>query len=139
MAEFTKETITTQSIRPNRTVSVEETSAPTTIVTPTVSDSQTVEYVIYFIFGIIDVLLGFRFVLKLLGASLNSQFTDFIYNLSGFLIWPFVGIFHKGFTQGIDATAVLEPATIVALIVYALLAWGIVKLLHILFREPQTE
>jgi|SRR5579859_318852 len=130
MTEITRETVTTQGNYTTHTAAVPKAAVAT--------NSQTVEYLIYFVFGIVDVLLAFRLVLKLMGASLSSGFTTFIYGLTGIFIFPFVGIFHRGFTQGIDATAVLEPATIVAIIVYAVLAWGIVKLMQILSREPQT-
>lgn len=50
---------------------------------------------------------------------------------------PFEGIFRQGFTQGIETTSVLEPATLVAIVVYAVLAWGIIKLIRVLSGEKQ--
>ena len=44
-------------------------------------DSQTVNYVIYFFFGVIEVLLLFRFIFKLTGANPISGFVSFIYSL----------------------------------------------------------
>jgi len=61
-----------------------------------------------------------------------------IYGLTGIFIWPFEGIFRRGFAQGVETTSVLEPATLVALIVYAILAWGIVKLIRIYSMEKQV-
>jgi len=49
-----------------------------------------------------------------------------IYGLSGIFILPFEGIFRKGYAQGLETTSVLEPSVLVAIIVYAILAWGIV-------------
>lgn len=93
--------------------------------------SQTVGYIIYFLFGVIEVLLLFRLVLKLTGASPASSFVTFIYSLTQIAITPFAGIFRQATTQGVETTAVLEPATIVAIVVYAVLAWGILKLVVI--------
>jgi len=62
-----------------------------------------------------------------------------IYGLTGIFILPFEGIFRKGFAQGVETTSVLEPATLVALIVYAVLALGIVKLLRIISGERQQQ
>ncbi len=101
------------------------------------NSSQTAGYVIYFILGIIEVLLVFRFVLKFTGANPLSAFVSLIYSLSQLLIAPFMGIFPQATTQGAVTTAVFEPATIVAMIVYAVLAWGILQLVLILSRRAQ--
>ena len=96
-----------------------------------------IEYLIYFFFGVLEVLLTFRLVLKLMGASMSSSFVSMIYSLTGIFILPFEGIFRRGFTQGIETTSVLEPSTLVAIIVYVLLAWGIVKLIGVLSGNKQ--
>lgn len=121
MAEIVKETVTTTPAKREAT------------------SSQTVEYLIYFLFGALEILLAFRLVLKLMGASLSSAFVGLIYSLTGIFILPFEGIFRRGFTQGIETTSVLEPSTVVAIIVYAVLAWGIVKLLRVLSGAQQAS
>lgn len=103
------------------------------------SNSQTTEYLVYYFFGALEILLAFRLILKLAGASLASGFVKMIYGLTGIFTWPFEGIFRKAFTQGVETTSVLEPATIVALAVYAIVAWGIVKLVRISSGEQQPE
>ena len=101
------------------------------------SGSQTIEYIVYFLFGMLEILLVFRFLLKLSGASATSGFVDFIYGLSGAFTWPFEGIFRSLFGQGVETTAVFEPSTLVAIAVYAVIAWGIVSLVAILSGEKQ--
>lgn len=103
------------------------------------TDTQTTEYVIYFMLGALEILLAFRMFFKLAGASTSSSFVRFVYGLSGAFIMPFEGIFRRGFTQGLETTAVLEPAVVVGLAVYAVLAWGLVKLLGIWSGEVQTD
>jgi len=103
------------------------------------SKSQRTEYIIYFVFGVLEILLAFRLILKLMGASMASGFVRIIYSLTGIFMMPFEGIFRRGFAQGVEITSVLEPATIVALIVYAILAWGIVKLVRISSGEQQAD
>jgi len=129
MAEIVKETTTVQEDNTNRVKTIPVKSGATSF--------QTVEYLIYFFFGALEILLVFRLILKLTGASLSSAFVGLIYGLTGIFILPFEGIFRRGFTQGIETTSVLEPSTLVAIIVYAVLAWGIVKLLRILSGEKQ--
>jgi hypothetical protein len=86
---------------------------------------------IFYILGFIEVLLAFRFVFKLLGANPASGFVRFIYTLSGILTAPFSGIFSSYTSQGLVYRSIFEPSVIVALIVYAIAAWGIVKLIKI--------
>lgn len=101
--------------------------------------AQTVEYLIYFFFGLIEMLLVFRLVFKLAGASTISAVVNFIYGVTGMFILPFEGIFSRGTTQGLETTAVLEPAILVALVVYAFAAWGIVMLVRIFSGEKQNN
>lgn len=103
------------------------------------TDSQTVEYLIYYFFGAVEILLAFRLVLKIMGASLSSGFVKMIYGVTGIFILPFEGIFRRGFTQGIETTSVIEPSVVVAIIVYVVLAWGIVKLIRIASGEKQLD
>ena len=134
MAEISQETVTTQGNNVNPVVN---TTTKNTSVKSTATSSQTVEYLVYFFFGALEILLAFRLILKLTGASISSAFVGLIYGLTGIFILPFEGIFRRGYTQGIETTSVLEPSTLVAIIVYAVLAWGIVKLLRILSGEQQ--
>jgi len=134
MAEISKETTTTEGNNVNPVVN---TTTKNTSVKSTATSSQTVEYLIYFFFGTLEILLAFRLILKLTGASLSSAFVGLIYGLTGIFILPFEGIFRRGFAQGIETASVLEPSTLVAIIVYAVLAWGIVKLLRIISGEKQ--
>ena len=103
------------------------------------SNSQKTEYLIYYFFGALEALLAFRLLFKLAGASSSSGFVSMIYGLTGMFIWPFEGIFRRGYMSGVETTSVLEPATIVAIAVYALVAWGIVRLVRISSGEQQAE
>jgi thiamine transporter ThiT len=79
------------------------------------------------IVGIVDVLIGGSFLLKLFGASTQSSFVNLIYSVSSPLIMPFHGIFADSGSK----TNVFEPAALVAMIVYALIGWGVVVLIRI--------
>ena len=128
MAEIIRETVLTKSGN-SKTAS--------TSIKNKVSGSETTERMIYYIFGLFEILLAFRLVLKLTGANLNSGFVSFIYGLTSLLALPFDGIFRKGTVAG--ASAIFEPGTLVAIVVYALIAWGIVKLLQAMSGEVQAE
>lgn len=131
MARIVRETIVTKSARPIKIV-----RSPVVVED---TDSQTIVNLIYYLFGAIEVLLAFRLVLKMLGASMSSGFVTFIYNLSGIFIMPFEGIFRKGYAPGLETSSIIEPSTLVALIVYVILAWGIVELIRIASGEQQED
>lgn len=109
-----------------------------TTTTPTHADSGElnrargvfqVRYIIYYILGVVEILLVLRLIFKGLGANPGSGFVSFIYSVTDILIAPFAAIFRTTTTQGVETTAVLEPATLIAIVVYALLAWGISALI----------
>lgn len=111
----------------------------TTPVKSGATNSETNEYLVYYFFGALETLLLFRLILKIAGASLNSWFVSIIYTLSRFFVMPFEGMFRKVTTQGVETTSVFEPATVVAIVVYAIVAYGIVKLIRISSGEKQIE
>jgi uncharacterized protein YggT (Ycf19 family) len=79
--------------------------------------------VVWFITGIVLALLAIRVVLALLGANLANGFASFIYALSDPFVAPFRGLLQVGeFHAGVSR---FELETIVAMVVYALLGWGI--------------
>lgn len=87
---------------------------------------------IYYIVGVIEVLLVFRFTLKILGANPVSPFVSFIYTLSGIFVAPFRGIFRSAVAEGLETTSVLEASTVFAILVYLVIAVGIVELVKII-------
>jgi hypothetical protein len=94
--------------------------------------------IVYYILGILETFLAFRLILKLLGANYMNTFVSFIYNVSGILLAPFIGIFRTAVTEGIETKSVLEPANIIGMIVYALIAYGIIRLIK-LYAIPKND
>jgi hypothetical protein len=89
--------------------------------------------VIYFVFGAISVLIAARFVLLLLGASEASSFVQLIYGLSNPFVAPFFGIFGEP-TFG---SSVIEWASLVAIIVYSLVAYGIARVVALAYAPAR--
>ncbi|MEK7109285.1 MAG: YggT family protein [Patescibacteria group bacterium] len=80
--------------------------------------------IVWYILGLIEVLLAFRFVLKLLGANPEAGFSAFIYGVTYVFAAPFLSVFR--ITQ--VAGSVVEWTTLLAMLVYWMVAWGIIKL-----------
>jgi uncharacterized protein YggT (Ycf19 family) len=91
--------------------------------------------IVWFIVGVADLFIAARFVGMLLGASTQSSFVNFIYQVSSPLVAPFKGIFP---TSGATGNT-FEPASLVALIVYAAVGWGLVTLIRIVTAPPGTK
>ena len=87
--------------------------------------------VVWFIAGVVDILIALRFVCMLLAASQASSFVASLYSITNPLVAPFQGIFGEPAARG----AVLEPASLVAMVVYLLIAWGLVTLFRIFSRR----
>jgi len=90
--------------------------------------------VVWYITGAIIVLLLMRVILQLLGANDSAGFVSFVYSLSGMLAAPFFGIFSYEPSYG---KSYLEVSTIVAIIVYYIVGWGIANLATI--TRPHEE
>ena len=91
---------------------------------------------IWLFFGAVEGLIGIRILLKLVAANPDNPFAAFIYALSDVFLWPFRGLTATPSAGGF----VLELSAFVALLVYALLAWGVVRLVWILlYRPPDTR
>lgn len=87
---------------------------------------------IYYVLGVIEVLLAFRFIFKLLGANTQNGFVSFLYSMAGIFTAPFSGIFNPFVSPGIAAKSVLEPAVLIGMAVYAILARGLVGLIRLI-------
>ena len=80
--------------------------------------------IVWYIAGVLEALLAFRVVLKLLAANPSAGFSSFIYNVSYPFAAPFLNVFHSTKVEG----GVFEWTTVLAMFVYWLIAWGIVKM-----------
>lgn len=80
--------------------------------------------IVWYITGLLEALLLFRFLLKLLGANPTAGFTNFIYSITYPFVAPFLSVFKITRLEG----NVFEWTTLLAMVVYWLLAMAIVKL-----------
>lgn len=80
--------------------------------------------IVWYILGILEALLAFRFVLKLLAANPTAGFSSFIYSISQPFAAPFLNVFKISRVEG----NVLEWTTLLAMLVYWLIAFGLTKL-----------
>ena len=91
---------------------------------------------VWLLFGALEGLIAIRMALKLIGANPNSWFAALVYQLSDLFLWPFQNLtVNPSF-----GNFVFEITSLIALLVYALIGWGLVRLIWVLFyRRPTTH
>jgi hypothetical protein len=92
-----------------------------------------VTQIIWLLLGILEVLLALRFGLKLIGANPASPFAVFIYGFTNLFLFPFAGLTGTPAAGGM----VLEFTTLIAMVVYALIGWGIERIVWVIFYRPR--
>lgn len=97
--------------------------------------SVVAQRVVWYIVGFIIALLALRLILQLLGANTGNAFVDLVYGISGIFAAPFFGMFSYTPSYGVSY---FEVSTLVAMLIYALLGWGIAKLFTLNSNHPEA-
>lgn len=87
---------------------------------------------IWFVVGVVDVGLAIRFLFKLLGGSSQAGFVRFMYDVTQPLVAPFHGIFNTT----VQGKSILEPESLVAIVIYSLIGWGLVSMARLMSKRP---
>ena len=90
---------------------------------------------VWLVLGIVEVLIGLRVVLKLIAANPSNGFASFIYGFAGFFVKPFFGLTGTPAVGG----SVLEISSIIAMAIYALVAWALVWVIRLLFLRSASH
>jgi uncharacterized membrane protein len=91
--------------------------------------------IIWTVLGILEILLGLRFMLKLIAANPDSGFAKFIYGFTGLFVAPFTALVGTPTSGG----TILEVTTLIGMAVYALLFWVIVRVLRVAADRPSAR
>jgi len=121
-----QETTTGEPVAPVRPVAPVTTTSSTAVYRRGPSNFRAIQAV-WWIVGFSDTLIAIRFLLKLFGANL-APFVRFMYDVT----WPLVAPFHGIFNTDQVGRSVLEPESLVAIAIYALIGWGIVSLIRLM-------
>ena len=88
---------------------------------------------VWLFLGILEALLGLRFILKLIAANPDSPIAAFIYNVTSIFLAPFAGLTGTPALGGM----VLEISTLIAMVVYGLIGWALERLIWVIFYRPR--
>ncbi|MBK8784629.1 MAG: YggT family protein [Anaerolineales bacterium] len=85
-------------------------------------------------FSILEGLIGLRILLKLIGANPESLLVTLIYGVTSLFLFPFTGLVQS---QRMGSM-VLETSSMFAVVVYALIAALVEKIITIVFYRPRS-
>jgi ABC-type transport system involved in multi-copper enzyme maturation permease subunit len=88
---------------------------------------------IWLLLGILEGLIALRIGLMLIGANPNSPIVAMIYGFTGLFLFPFAGLIASP-TVG---NMVLELSSLFAMLIYALIAWAVERVVWLLFYRPR--
>jgi len=91
--------------------------------------------IIWAILSLLEILLGLRFMLKLIAANPDSGFAVFIYGITGPFVAPFTGLVGTPASRG----TILEVTTLIGMAVYALFFWIVVRVIRIAADRPSAR
>jgi hypothetical protein len=94
-----------------------------------------ISQVIWLLFGILEGLIILRIVFKFIAANPSNPFASLVYGITDLFLWPFYGLIGTPSYGGMA----LEISSFIALIVYALISWLLVKIVWLIFRPAPTE
>jgi hypothetical protein len=94
-----------------------------------------VTQLVWLVFIILEVLIGLRIGLKLLGANPGSLFASLLYAVTNLFLFPFSGLIHD-LTFG---NMVLEISSFIAMVVYILIGWAIERIIYLIFYWPGSS
>ena len=89
--------------------------------------------VVWLVFGILETMILLRIMLKALGSNAASPIAAFIYGFTSLFLWPFQGLTGTPAFGGM----VLEISSLIAVVVYALIAYALAKTIQVLFYRPR--
>jgi YGGT family len=88
---------------------------------------------IWLVFGVLEVLIALRIGLMLVGANPDSPVVAMIYGITALFLLPFTGLIGSPTFGGL----VLEVSSMFAMLIYALIAWVIDRLVWLVFYRPR--
>jgi len=97
---------------------------------------QRVSALVGFFFSVLEGLIGLRILFKLMDVNPNNAFASAVYNFTGLFVAPFNSLMGNPAAAG---GRVLEITSIIAIIVYALVAWAVIRLLWLVFYQPSAR
>lgn len=88
---------------------------------------------IWLLLGLLEAGIALRVLFKLIGVNAANSFATLLYNVTDLFVAPFASL------TGAPAAGrmVLEISSVLAMIVYLLIAWALERIVYVLFYRPR--
>lgn len=83
--------------------------------------------------GILEAAIAMRVMFKLIGVNAANPFAALLYNVTNIFVAPFASLTGAPAAGGM----VLEISSIIAMVVYLLIAWAFERIVYVLFYRPR--
>jgi len=88
---------------------------------------------IWLLLGILEAMIALRIMLKLIGANPESGIVALIYGFTAIFLFPFIGLIDSPSAGNM----VLELSSMFAMLIYALVAWVVARIVWLIFYRPR--
>ncbi len=88
---------------------------------------------IWLLLGLLEAAIALRVVFKLIAVNAANPFAALLYNVTDLFVAPFASLIGAPAAGGM----VLEISSIIAMIVYFLIAWALERIVYLLFYRPR--
>jgi len=88
---------------------------------------------IWLLLGILEAGIALRVLFKLIAVNSANPFATLLYNVTDLFVAPFASLIGAPAAGGM----VLEISSIIAMIVYLLIAWALERIVYVLFYRPR--
>ena len=89
--------------------------------------------IIWLLLGLLEAAIALRVVFKLIAVNAANPFAKLLYGVTNLFVAPFKSLVGNPTSGG----NVLEVTSIIAMLVYLLIAWGIERIVYVLFYRPR--
>jgi hypothetical protein len=89
--------------------------------------------IIWLLLGLLEAVIALRVVFKLMGVNAANPFATLLYKVTDLLVAPFASLIGAPASGGM----VLEISSIIAMIIYLLIAWALERIVYVLFYRPR--
>jgi uncharacterized membrane protein len=91
--------------------------------------------IMWMVLGVLEIMLGLRFILKLMAANPSNGFAGLVYGITGTFTRPFDALLG---TPAIDGS-IFEATTLIAMSVYAILFGFVARLMLLIADRPRAR
>jgi len=89
--------------------------------------------IIWLLLGLLEAAIALRVIFKLIAVNAANPFATLLYNVTHLFVGPFASLAKAPTSGGM----VLEISSILAMLVYLLIAWGIERFVHVVFYRER--